>query len=100
MIATLLSAEVQQELLSAVQVGVRWITKTPVLCPTLCLVHLHDVQLWQQVAVCQSQLVPVQKAPLGELGVLHAVRVDLVGQGVVQVVVQLIQGSGQTFLQA
>lgn len=57
--------------------------------------YLHDVQFWQQVAVCQGELVAIQEAADGELLVLQAVRVDLVRQGAVHVVVQLLQGSGQ-----
>lgn len=64
-----------------------------------CLCYLNYVQFWQQVAVCKSEIVSVEEASGGELLLLHAVCVDLVGQGVVQVVVQLTQGSGQTFLQ-
>lgn len=64
------------------------------------LFYLNYVQFWQQVAVCKSELVSVEEASVGDLLLLHAVCVDLVGQRVVQVVVQLIQGSGQTFLQA
>lgn len=57
--------------------------------------YLHDVQFWQQVAVRQGELVAIQEAADGELLVLRAVRVDLVRQGAVHVVVQLLQGSGQ-----
>lgn len=63
------------------------------------LFYLNYVQFWQQVAVCERELVAIEEASIGELLLLHAVCVNLVRQGVVQVVVQLIQGSGQTFLQ-
>lgn len=65
-----------------------------------CLFYLNYVQFWKQVAVCKSELVSVKESSVGELLLLHAVCVNLFRQGVVQVVIQLIQGSGQTFLQA
>lgn len=61
--------------------------------------YLDYVQFWQQVAVCESELVPIEEAPVGALLLLHAVCIDLIGQGAVQVVVQLLQGSGQTLLE-
>ena len=64
----------------------------------LPLFHLDYVQFGQQVAVCQSELVSVEEAPVGALLLLHAVCVDLVRQRAVQVVVQLLQGPGQTLL--
>lgn len=60
--------------------------------------YLDYVQFWQQVAVCESELVPIKEASVGALLLLHAVCIDLIWQGAVQVVVQLPQGSGQTFL--
>lgn len=53
------------------------------------------MQFGQQVAVSQGELVAIQEAADGEL-VLQAVGVDLIRQGAVQVVVQFLQGSGQT----
>ena len=60
--------------------------------------YLDYVQFRQQVAVCQGELVSVEEASVGALLLLHAVGVDLIRQGAVQVVVQLLQGPGQTLL--
>lgn len=62
------------------------------------LFYLEDVQFWQQVAVCKSELIPIKEASVGALFLIHAVCINLIGQGAVQVVVQLVQGFGQTFL--
>lgn len=64
------------------------------------LLYLDYVQFRQQVAVCKGELVPIQEAAVGALLLLHAVCVDLIGQRAVQVVVQLLQGLGQTLLQS
>lgn len=62
------------------------------------LFYLDDVQFWQKVAVCKSELIPIKEASVGALFLIHAVCIDLIGQGGVQVVVQLLQGFGQTYL--
>lgn len=56
------------------------------------------MQFGQEVAVCKRELVPVQEASAGAL--LGAVSVGLVRQGAAKVVVQLLQGFGQAFLQS
>lgn len=60
--------------------------------------HLDYVQFRQQVAVCKSEFVPIQEASVGAFLLLHAVCINLIWQGAVQVVIQLLQGLGQTFL--
>lgn len=75
------------------------LNKKSILSRYPALFYLNYVQFWQQVAVCKSELISVKESSVGQLQLLHAACVNLVGQGVVQVVVQLIQGSGQTVLQ-
>lgn len=54
------------------------------------------MQFGQQVAVGQGELIAIQEAADRELVVVQAVGVNLIGQGSVQIVVQFLQGSGQT----
>lgn len=59
--------------------------------------HVHDVQLRQEAAVCQGQLVTIKEPALGEckLGVPN----QLILQGGHQVLVQLAQGFEEVLLQ-
>lgn len=62
--------------------------------------HLHYVQLGQQVTVSEGHVVTVQEAAVGDLHVLDAVVVDLVGQRRAEVLVQLLQRLQQAALQS
>lgn len=66
--------------------------------PDTLLLYLDYVQFRQQVAVRQSELIPIQEASSGAFLLLSAVCIDLIWQGAVQVVIQLLQSLGQTFL--
>ncbi len=63
------------------------------------LTHFDDVELGQQVAVGQSELLTVQEGAGGGSDIISAVLVDLVRQRRAQVVIQLLQGLQQTLLQ-
>lgn len=49
--------------------------------------HLHDVQLWQQIAVSQSELVAVQEGARRGSDLVGAIRVNLVRKWGAEVVV-------------
>lgn len=60
--------------------------------------HLDNVELGQEVAVRQRELIPIQELAPRNRHLLRAVGVHLVGQGAVQVIVQLLQGPQQVLL--
>lgn len=57
------------------------------------------MELRQQVAVGQSEVLAVQEGPRGGSDLIGAILIDLVGKWGAEVVVQLLQSLQQTFLQ-
>lgn len=53
--------------------------------------YLDNVQLGQQVAVCQGHLVAIQELARGDGDIVQAVLIDLIGERGVQVLIQLLQ---------
>lgn len=61
--------------------------------------YLHDVQLRQQVAVGQGELLAIQEGAGGGSVVVGAILVDLLGERAAEEVVQRFQSLQQTLLQ-
>lgn len=62
--------------------------------------HLDNVQLRQQVAVRQRHLVSIQELALGDLDVVDAVVINLIGERRAQILIQLQQRLQQPPLQS
>lgn len=60
--------------------------------------YLHDVQLRQQVAVGQGELLSIQEGAGRGSDVIGAILVDLLGKWTAEVVVQRLQSLQQTLL--
>lgn len=67
-------------------------SQTSTLLPAFSQSYLDNVQLGQQVAVCQGHLVAIQEFARGDGDVVQAVLIDLVRERGVQVLIQLLQG--------
>lgn len=67
--------------------------------PVVEVSYLDHVELGQQIAVSQSQLVPIQELAPGALVIIPAsVGIDLLWQRGVQVVIKFLQRLGQASL--
>ena len=62
------------------------------------LSHLDDMQLGQQVAICQGEMVAIQELSLGEGDAFSGVVVNLFGDGGVQVEIQPLELPEQRLL--
>lgn len=60
--------------------------------------HLDDMQLGQQVAVCQGEMVAIQELPLGDEDVFSGVLVNLFRDGGGQVEIQTLELPQQRLL--
>lgn len=60
--------------------------------------HLDDMQLGQQVAICQGEMVAIQELSLGEGDVFSGVVVNLFRDGGVQVEIQPLELPQQRLL--
>lgn len=53
--------------------------------------YLDNVELGQQVTVCQCHLIAVQKPTCGKFDVLHTVLVDFIREGRIEILIQFLQ---------